>query len=400
MIKRLGLIACVLCLLVSLAACGRGQNSSDAPVTSIAAGDAAFQKPAGYAAVLRAAINPQIQLYLDKDGSVLAIEAVNADARQLLGDLPTGKTDCATVIREFIQAANSRGFIREGARITLEIAEMPTSIYAEALLTQASQSARDTAGTLNLSLEVVTGDIPDNTPASAPEQSEPAPGTPTTAPNANTSTAGTTRPSPAHTHSYAAATCTKAATCTCGATQGAALGHSWQPATCQAPKTCKTCGATEGAKGNHTYKNGQCTICGAADRLNPQTALERSVEYLGGFAVQGNDLVGWAFQIDAGDDTVCILSERYFSSTAEAAGTPVVYKGVTYYSMGGAPNPYYCTITSTEILVQGSLYEEKSTAVTLRLTLQSDGMLRVTQSANPAIPVGLLLSRNIQDVLK
>lgn len=107
---------------------------------------------------------------------------------------------------------------------------MPTSIDAEALLAQASQSARDTAGTLNLSLEVVIGDIPDNTPASAPEQSEPTPGTPTTAPNANTSTAGTTRPSPAHTHSYAAATCTKAATCTCGATQGTALGHSWQPA--------------------------------------------------------------------------------------------------------------------------------------------------------------------------
>lgn len=80
MIKRLGLIACVLCLLVSLAACGRGQNSSGAPV-SIGAGDAAFQKPAGYAAVLRATINPQIQLYLDEDGSVLAIEAVNADAR-------------------------------------------------------------------------------------------------------------------------------------------------------------------------------------------------------------------------------------------------------------------------------------------------------------------------------
>ena len=45
----------------------------------------------------------------------------------------------------------------------------------------------------------------------------------------------------------AEATCTTAQTCTvCGAELKAALGHTWVEATCTAPKTCSVCGATEG----------------------------------------------------------------------------------------------------------------------------------------------------------
>lgn len=101
-----------------------------------------------------------------------------------------------------------------------------------------------------------------------------------------------------HTHSYAPATCTKPATCSCGATNGeplghidadgngicdrcnttfcqhvwspanpsceqsktctkcgtviAATGHTWTPATCTSPKTCSVCGAKEGAALGHS----------------------------------------------------------------------------------------------------------------------------------------------------
>ena len=92
-------------------------------------------------------------------------------------------------------------------------------------------------------------------------------------------------------HNYAAATCTKPKTCTCGATSGTALGHSYTSkvttsatctkegvktftcskcankytesiaktahnyaaATCTKPKTC-TCGATSGSALGHSYK--------------------------------------------------------------------------------------------------------------------------------------------------
>lgn len=41
--------------------------------------------------------------------------------------------------------------------------------------------------------------------------------------------------------------------------------HTWQAATCSAPKTCTACGATSGLTAGHTFSEGQCTACGKAD---------------------------------------------------------------------------------------------------------------------------------------
>ena len=61
-------------------------------------------------------------------------------------------------------------------------------------------------------------------------------------------------------HNFAAATCTKASTCTrCGETRGEAKGHSWKAATCVAPKTCTVCKATEGGVKGHNWKAATCT---------------------------------------------------------------------------------------------------------------------------------------------
>ncbi|MBE6941889.1 MAG: hypothetical protein E7455_06395, partial [Ruminococcaceae bacterium] len=69
------------------------------------------------------------------------------------------------------------------------------------------------------------------------------------------------------THSWIAATCTAAKTCSkCGATEGAALGHTWQAATCLAPKTCSVCKTTEGSVGSHIDANSDnsCDVCGTS----------------------------------------------------------------------------------------------------------------------------------------
>lgn len=66
-----------------------------------------------------------------------------------------------------------------------------------------------------------------------------------------------------HTHSYSKATCTEAAKCSCGATQGASLGHKWTAATCTTKKTCSVCKATEGETAAHKYVNHKCTVCKA-----------------------------------------------------------------------------------------------------------------------------------------
>ena len=72
-------------------------------------------------------------------------------------------------------------------------------------------------------------------------------------------------PAETHTHSFSAATCVAAKVCSCGATEGAPLGHNWKNATCSSPKTCSVCGVTEGSANGHSYSSGSCTVCGADD---------------------------------------------------------------------------------------------------------------------------------------
>lgn len=72
---------------------------------------------------------------------------------------------------------------------------------------------------------------------------------------------GTQNTKPVHTHTYSKATCVQPATCSCGAINGAALGHDYTVATCTAPQTCKVCAATQGDALGHNYVLGECTRC-------------------------------------------------------------------------------------------------------------------------------------------
>jgi len=68
-----------------------------------------------------------------------------------------------------------------------------------------------------------------------------------------------------HTHTFNAATCTAPKTCSCGATEGEPNGHNWKDATCSDPKICTVCGTTSGLTAGHNFSNGKCTTCGKAD---------------------------------------------------------------------------------------------------------------------------------------
>lgn len=81
----------------------------------------------------------------------------------------------------------------------------------------------------------------------------------TTKPNTNTQTN-------THKHSFVAATCTTSKKCSCGATEGKALGHTYANATCTTPKTCSVCKATSGSALGHNYDiDGVCTRCKTKD---------------------------------------------------------------------------------------------------------------------------------------
>lgn len=86
-----------------------------------------------------------------------------------------------------------------------------------------------------------------------------------------------------HTHSYSAATCTAPAKCSCGATNGSALGHNWQDATCSSPKKCSRCGDTSGDVLEHNYQFYVCENCGKENV--PDQGLEFSLLDNGTYSV-------------------------------------------------------------------------------------------------------------------
>jgi len=69
-------------------------------------------------------------------------------------------------------------------------------------------------------------------------------------------------------HTWEDATCTAPKTCSvCKATEGEALPHTWEEATCKAPKTCSVCKKTEGGIGDHKWEEATtqapktCSVC-------------------------------------------------------------------------------------------------------------------------------------------
>ena len=67
-------------------------------------------------------------------------------------------------------------------------------------------------------------------------------------------------------HSWIDATCTNPKKCdVCGEVDGNALGHNWNAATCTTPKTCIACQETEGEALGHTYDNNCDAVCNVAD---------------------------------------------------------------------------------------------------------------------------------------
>ncbi len=80
---------------------------------------------------------------------------------------------------------------------------------------------------------------------------------------------------PSHTHTFADATCVSPKTCSCGTTEGNALGHTFTDATCVSPKTCTVCGATEGNALGHNYVDGTCSVCKQDDPNATAVGLEK-----------------------------------------------------------------------------------------------------------------------------
>lgn len=251
--KRVLSIALALCLVLALVACGK----SDTPPTETTSGDSAegFVKPDQYASVLLVTINPQFRLYLDEEGKVLAVEAVNKDAEAIKSSISFENETFETVIEAIVTEANKSGFVKADATIAFEIVESKETDEAKAdILAKAEKKTTDIATELEINIKVNISEIvPANDPTTSETEETTDSNTDETKPSNTPSTTETkpnnpTPTNPVHTHSFSAATCTEPKKCSCGAVEGAALGHD--------------------------YKDGVCTRCNAKDpNYKPLTSV-------------------------------------------------------------------------------------------------------------------------------
>ena len=333
--KALSIIL-VFAMLLALTACGNNasqntQNGSEGnqDVTqneTTEAENAEFMPPENYATVLLVTINPQFRLYLDADGNVLAVEAVNKDAKKIAGQLSFETDHYTEAVKKIVTAANENDFIKSTTVIHVEITDTKgSSVDKDEVLNEITTVVNEIAPELKLQVKV--------------KENKPSEGETTIPPQCS--------------HVYEDATCTAPKTCkTCGATDGAANGHSWNDATCTAPKTCKTCGATDGNVLPHDYQNGVCGNCESWQFGYGKWQffrVEGDTLYI--VTLHGNDkgaLTGISNSHYQDVDTMeATKKDEYLQAGAQL----VTYAGKSYLPMGGLGDPCFFEMDGEMITV-------------------------------------------------
>ncbi len=111
-------------LLCSFAGCGKADNNSGTDEISSAA-EEVFEAPEVYASVVRVTINPIVNLYLDEQNVVLAVECVNSDAKDTYKKIEKDIVGESLNIgvKTLINTASDAGFLEKEKKVTVDIVE-------------------------------------------------------------------------------------------------------------------------------------------------------------------------------------------------------------------------------------------------------------------------------------
>ncbi len=227
--KKLICVLLSILLLLGFTACGnKGAMNTDYT----------FEKPEAYESVILITINPQFRLYLDSSNNVIAVEAVNDDAKSIIDDISVQTGNMDAVMESLITAVDKGGFVKdsETTEVKIEVVEVQNeNVNTEVVLSEAKDTAD--AGFEKIEVQAnITTSVAEDVTVEAVTQTETVSESAT---QEETSAAVQTTKKPTHTHSFSNATCTEPKKCSCGATEGSALGHN--------------------------YQNGKCTRCSATD---------------------------------------------------------------------------------------------------------------------------------------
>ena len=77
------------------------------------------------------AINPEVQMVLNKNGEVLEVTGSNIDGRSLVDNYESSSTDKAVVANELVDLAIQMGFLADGGRVSIGIDTPDQALFEE-----------------------------------------------------------------------------------------------------------------------------------------------------------------------------------------------------------------------------------------------------------------------------
>lgn len=397
--KKILSLILALCMFFVFSACGGKENigSLANTDTSSVAETQGFVAPQNYAYIINLSINPEFDLYLDNEDDVIAINALNNDAKSFINDINLSDKDHDDVIESIVKLAAAKGFIKEnGHVVSVSLKDIKNAqINTNEILKDAAEAIDDAAKDLKLNIKAKTSITQSSTNSESSNYTSSTVSSPdSNQPPSNSLHADNN----AHVCSFSKATCTKPATCACGKTNGAALGHKWQAATCMTKKTCTVCNEKEGNHAPHNYVDGFCKTCKQYEPMDPNKYLKLNIEYIGNFRISNGNLLASALMFDG---EVCVLTDRTFTTTPnDPEQQPIIYKGKKYYSEGGGMEPYNYKINDKKIEVTQSLYTESPDGMNIGIHVFKDGRLKVISTRFIEFPAGSIYSTDINEVLE
>ena len=352
--KKLLSLFLIFVLVVSFAGCSSKSAKSD------------FKKPKDYTTVIKVSINPEMNLYLDAQNKVLAVEPVNKAAKEFVKEIDLQENALEKVVSNIVAKAKAKGFLGKTTTIDFSIIECKSKdIDVSDILSKANKAATQSAEELGAEITVNTSvDIKeDEAPASSTDSKE----------NENSEKKSESDSEPEisdsegeHTHYFLEATCTEPETCTCGATKGAPLGHKWVDATCRVPKHCSSCVATEGGTIDHIYdEDGICTMCKTTDlNFTYPTLLSMNGVWVS-YRQEDEYLIRMEhyFKLESDEALPYVCIENWYllpEDWPEDMDAPtdetdsIVWNGKKYYSIEGG------------ILAEGYFFEEEDDKITIQ----------------------------------
>ena len=142
-----------ICLTATFALCGCGGSDEKKPAVE----KPDFKAPADYASVVQVVINPTVNLYLDGEEVILAVEYVNKDAEKCYAkiekDLVGSKVNEG--VEKVIETAKTDGYLKENKTVTIDVIEVKLAEEKLVILEAVTQSAKTYITENEIAAEVV-----------------------------------------------------------------------------------------------------------------------------------------------------------------------------------------------------------------------------------------------------